>query len=137
MGLFKKHSDKQQGGTGGGDAKISLEKDNATRLQYLLTQALFYLHDSPWLQDIWALDSIRFAYDQRNCDLKRPYYPGNLSADPCLGRTQTEVRAYGRTLGYIWASSVSYCSSSKSNGRSTWARMSRMRSGLLLLLIGT
>lgn len=55
-----------------------LELSNRRRLQCLLAQSLLHLYQSPWLPDVWDLDSVIFAHEQSSFSIKEPHSPCDL-----------------------------------------------------------
>lgn len=62
------------------DYKSALTKNVAT-VQYLLSESVLHLYNSPWLLDIWQPDHIEFPKDGKLLNFRRPYYPSSLQVD--------------------------------------------------------
>ncbi|RMJ15230.1 hypothetical protein CDV36_005140 [Fusarium kuroshium] len=74
------------------DYRSALTKNVAT-VQYLLSESVLHLYNSPWLLDIWQPDHIEFPKDGTLLDFRRPYYPSSLRVEPSQESVLEQVEA--------------------------------------------
>ncbi|RSM08195.1 hypothetical protein CEP52_004869 [Fusarium oligoseptatum] len=61
--------------------KQELNDQDVVTVQYLLSESVLHLYDSPWLVDIWQPGHIEFPKDGTLLDFRRPHYPSPLLID--------------------------------------------------------
>ncbi|RTE76398.1 hypothetical protein BHE90_009126 [Fusarium euwallaceae] len=59
------------------DYRLALT-ENVPMVQYLLSESVLHLYNSPWLLDIWQPDQIEFSKGSRLLDFRKPYYSSSL-----------------------------------------------------------